>query len=124
MNALPAQNARSGLVAAKALCRAATSLAIKQDEVAVIIGLSPSSVSRLGSGQRQLDLSAKEGELGLLLLRALRSLDALTGGSDDKSAAWLRSPNDHLGGAPLELMQTVRGLLDVADYLDALRGKV
>jgi hypothetical protein len=67
-------------------------------------------------------LESKEGELGLLFLRVFRSLDALVGGNLEQARAWLRAENDHLRGVPLQRMHKVEGLVDVADYLDALRG--
>ena len=111
-------------MAAKALFRATAGVGIAQSELADVIGLSTASLSRVASGERALDVTGKEGELALLLLRILRSLDALVGGDSDKAAAWLRAHNHHLHGVPLAQLHSIRGLVDVADYVDALRGKV
>lgn len=111
------------LVLSKALLRVAARLGISQQELARILGVSSASVSRLSAGARRLEPASKEGELALLLLRAARSLDALVGGSVESSRLWLRAPNHHTGGVPIEQMQTVTGLVHVTSYLDAMRGK-
>jgi hypothetical protein len=53
-----------------------------------------------------------------------RSLDALVGGDDAKARAWLNSENAHLAGVPAERIRTVEGLVDVVQYLDAMRGRL
>jgi hypothetical protein len=53
-----------------------------------------------------------------------RSLDALVGGDDAKAHDWLHSQNDHLRGVPADRMRTVEGLVDVVQYLDAMRGRL
>ncbi|MDB4882325.1 MAG: hypothetical protein JWL95_1091 [Gemmatimonadetes bacterium] len=80
-------------------------------------------MSRLQNG-RGLDPDSKEGELALMLLRLYRSLDALVGGDDAKARAWLHAANDHVGGVPAERIRTVEGLVDVVQYLDAMRGRL
>lgn len=107
----------------KAVLAAAARLGLRSRRLAEIIGTSEASVSRLRSG-RTLDPAQKEGELALLLLRLYRSLDALVGGDDDKAKAWLHADNDHLGGVPAERIRTVEGLVDVIQYLDAMRGRL
>lgn len=110
-------------VLAKAAMSAAARLGLRHRQFAEIIGTSESSVSRLGSG-RGLDPATKEGELALLFLRLYRSLDALVGGDDVKARDWLHSINDHVGGVPAERIRTVEGLVDVIQYLDAMRGRL
>ena len=111
------------LVLAKATLSAAERLGLRNRQIASVIGSSEASVSRLGSG-RALDPASKEGELALMFLRLYRSLDALVGGDDTKSRAWLHADNDHLGGIPAERIRTVEGLVDVVQYLDAMRGRL
>ena len=111
------------VVLAKAVLNAATRLDLRQRELAAVLGASEASVSRLQRG-REIDPASKEGELALLFLRAYRSLDTLVGGDDDRARAWVKAPNDHLGGVPAERMTTVHGLVDVVQYLDSLRGRL
>jgi antitoxin Xre/MbcA/ParS-like protein len=110
-------------VLAKALLAAAGRIGIRNKQLAAIIGSSEASVSRLQHG-RGLDPDTKEGELALLFLRLYRSLDALVGGDDTKARAWLHSENVHLAGVPAERIRTVEGLVDVVQYLDAMRGRL
>src|SRR5687768_9595312 len=110
-------------VLAKAALAAAARLGVRNKQLAEIIGTSEASVSRLRGG-RGLDPERKEGELALLFLRLYRSLDALVGGDDGKARAWLHAHNDHVGGVPADRIRTVEGLIDVVQYLDAMRGRL
>ena len=110
-------------VLAKATLAAAARLGLRNRQLALVIGSSEASVSRLGSG-RGLDPASKEGELALLFLRLYRSLDALVGGDDVKARDWLHAMNDHLAGIPADRIRTVEGLVDVVQYLDAMRGRL
>jgi hypothetical protein len=121
----PASLARSpspAPVLAKAALNAAQRLDLNGRELAEIIGTSEASISRLRTG-RGLDPQRKEGELALLFLRLFRSLDALVG-DEAKARSWLHANNDHLGGTPAERIRTVEGLVDVVQYLDAMRGRL
>jgi hypothetical protein len=110
-------------VLAKAAINAASRLGLRNKQLAEIIGTSEASVSRLRSG-RGLDPKDKEGELALIFLRLYRSLDALVGGDDTKARAWLHAENSHIRGIPAERIRTVEGLVDVVQYLDAMRGRL
>jgi transcriptional regulator with XRE-family HTH domain len=110
-------------VLAKAALIAAEKLDLNGRQLAEIIGTSEASVSRLKSG-RGLDPQRKEGELALLFLRLYRSLDTLVGGDEVKARDWLHAMNDHLGGIPADRIRTVEGLVDVVQYLDAMRGRL
>jgi transcriptional regulator with XRE-family HTH domain len=109
-------------VLTRALLRAAESLGLSQRDLAAVLGVSPSTLSRLP--RRPLDPRSKKGELAILFVRLYRSLDALLGGNPDQARRWLHAPNHHLGGTPAELVRTVTGLAHVIQYLDAMRGKV
>lgn len=110
-------------VLTKATRRASLHLGLSQKELAKILGVSEATISRLGNG-KMLEPEKKEGELALLFLRVYRSLDALVGGSEEKARAWFGAANDHVGGVPRERVQTAEGLVHVAQYLDAMRGKL
>ena len=117
-----ARRSRQEQVLTKAVVRAAGLLGLNQRGLAVVLGISEASVSRLGRSRR-IDAQTKEGELAVLLVRVYRSLDALVGGNQDQARAWLHAHNHHLGGAPAELIRSVTGMVRVGEYLDALRGK-
>ena len=108
----------------KALVRVAAALELSQAELAQILGSSAASISRTVAGNRALDPVSAEGRHALLLVRVFRSLDTLVGGDGVKARAWLRAANRHLGAVPLALLSTTQGLVHVAEYLDAMRGKV
>lgn len=110
-------------VLTKAVGNAARLLGLSDRELSAVLGVSPSSISRVSSGSRSIDPESKEGELALLFLRVFRSLDGFLGGDSENIRRWLRAQNHHLGGAPAELIQSARGLVHVGDYLDALRGQ-
>ena len=108
-------------VVTKAVLNAAHRLALRQRDLAAILGASEASVSRLHQ-ERRLEPTSKEGELALLFLRAYRSLDTLVGGDDDAARQWLHADNTHVGGVPADRLKSVEGLVDVVRYLDAMRG--
>ena len=121
--ARPSHRPEPAMVLAKAVLSAAGRLGLRNRQLAAVIGSSEASVSRLQTG-RGLDPQTKEGELALLFLRLYRSLDALVGGDERQAQSWLTAENDHLGGVPVERMRTVEGLVDVVQYLDAMRGRL
>lgn len=110
-------------VLTKATLRAARYLDLTNRELAVILGASEASISRL-SRERTLRLGSREAELAALLVRIVRSLDALVGGDEGKARAWFAARNRHLGGVPAERVRSVEGLVDVVHYLDAMRGNL
>ncbi len=121
--ALPDSPPEAAPVLARAALAAARRLELRNKHLAEVIGTSEAFVSRLKSG-RGLDPQRTEGQLALLFLRLYRSLDALVGGDDVKARAWLHAPNDHVSGIPAERIRTVEGLVDVVQYLDAMRGRL
>jgi hypothetical protein len=118
-----AVSAESGLVT-KATVRAADRLKIKNAVLAKIVGVSEPTVSRMRNGRYQLAPGQKPFELAVLLIRLYRSLDGIVGGDDGVAADWLTNKNTALDGVPLELMQSVSGLVNVIHYLDARRAVV
>lgn len=89
-----------------------------------ILGLSPATVSRLRAGTTALDPASKSFEAGQFLLRLFRSLDALLGSDDNAAKAWLNTVNLDLDGKPIDRIDTMRGLMEVCDYVDFYRARV
>jgi len=108
-------------VVTKAALRAADILHLKDKQLARIIGVSPSTVSRMRSGTSPVDRGQKPFELAVLFLRLYRSLDAIVGGDDAVARAWLMNHNTALDSVPLELIQSISGLTNAIQYLDARR---
>lgn len=122
MNALIRPAADADVVLAKALLNTREQLGLTQQELADIVGVHRTAISRWAeSGLRP---RSKTGELALLLIRIYRALFALFGGNLDDMRHFLRTENRHLAGVPLILMGQVQGLVHVLEYLDAIRGKV
>ncbi len=117
----PAATPDPALVLGKATARAAQLLGLSGAALARVIGVSEPTVSRILRGERGLAPQSKEGELALLLVRLLRSLDALVGNDDQRRVAWMASPNRALGGVPRDLVQSVEGLVATLGYLDGMR---
>jgi hypothetical protein len=109
------------VVLTKAVLRAAGQLGLTNKMLATVIGLSEATVSRMRAGQYVLQPGHKPFELAVLLVRLYRSLDAIVGGDDEVAATWLKNRNIVLDDAPLALIQTVPGLMNVIQYLDARR---
>jgi len=111
-------------VLTSATVRAAERLQIKNAALARILGVSDSTVSRMRNKALFLERGDKPFELAILLVRLYRSLDSIMAGDDAVAADWLRNKNTALNGVPLELIQSVSGLVHVIAYLDARRAVV
>jgi transcriptional regulator with XRE-family HTH domain len=122
--ALPTPKPEPRLVLTGAVLRASALLDITQSSLAQILGLSPSTVSRMANGSYRLDEQKKEWELGALFVRLFRSLDAVIGSNDSAARAWLNGQNTALTGRPIELIRSTEGLVRVVQYLDAARGRL
>jgi len=108
----------------KASVRAAQLLGLTQAELAPVLGLSRSTISRVFAGDVLLLPEQKAWELAALFVRLFRSLDAIVGSNTEQARAWLDSENAGLGAAPRQLIATTEGLVRVVQYLDAARGRV
>lgn len=89
-----------GAVVTKAAVRAAGLLGVRQQELAAIIGVSPSTVSRMAAGSRILAPTEKAFELAVLFVRLFRSLDANVGGDHATAASWAARSQHGAGRHP------------------------
>ena len=113
-----------GAVVTTAALRAASQLGMTNRAFANVVGLSEATISRMRSKEYELQPDQKSYELALLFVRLYRSLDAIVGGDDAVAGAWLTNRNTALHDEPLKLIQTVPGLMNVIQYLDARRAVV
>ena len=120
----PAPKPEPRRVLTGAVMRAGVLLEITQSGLAQILGLSPSTVSRMANGTYTLDTHKKEWELGALFVRLFRSLDALIGSNDPAARAWLNGQNHGLAARPIDLIRSTEGLVRVVQYLDSARGRI
>lgn len=105
-----------------ALLSAAGRLGMTNIELAQIVGISESKLSRIDRQEAFVSKSGKEFDLALLFIRLYRSLDAITGGDCVTSAAWIRNPNKAFNNnVSLLRMKSLEGLVDVVHYLDSRR---
>lgn len=109
----------ANLVLGKAAVRAAERLGFSQTELADIVGRDRTTITRSG-----IDPESKSGELAKLLIRCYRSLAVMVDDNAEQVLQWMRASNLHTGGVPARQIKTVAGLVSVAGYLDAIRGKV
>jgi hypothetical protein len=123
MSALTHQIPEPAAVLAKALLNAAEQLGLKQAELGAVLGLDRTGISRLKQNP-SLDPNSKRGELALLVIRIARALFALTGGDKEWIKHFMHNPNKVTGGIPAKQMETIQGLMQVVQFVDAIRGKV
>lgn len=123
MAALTQTSPAKEAVLAKALLNAADQLGLKQAQLAAILGVHRTAISRLKQNP-SLDPDSKQGELALLVIRVARALFALTGGDRDWIRHFMHNNNEVTGGVPAQQMQSIQGLIQVVQFVDAIRGKV
>ena len=108
----------------EAIVRIAEFWALNNIKLGAILGLSAPTISRLKRGASELDPASKSFEAGQFLLRLFRSLDALLGSDDTAARRWLDTVNLDLAARPIDKLDTMRGLIEVCDYVDAYRARV
>src|SRR5688572_30298111 len=97
LQSVPAQDSpAAGRVLTQATVRAAARLDLAQKNLAAVLGVSTSTVSRFA--QHPLDPRSKEGELAMLFVRVYRNLNAMVGGQDKTARDWMHAENTHLDG--------------------------
>ena len=116
-----APQVRPDAVLTQATLRAADLLALQGSDLAKVIGVSDSTVSRYRSGAAEISPTSKPGELALLLVRVFRSLDPLVGSDTQLRKEWMHSLNKALGGVPAQLVLKPDGLTRTLSYLDGMR---
>ena len=124
MQRVKIQSSDRSAVLTKAVIRASDQLGLKQKEISDILGLSEATISRMKKGEYFLSEEKKDFEIAALLIRLVRSLDAIVGGDPKARTSWIRSHNAYLNQVPLELMKTITGLMDVINYVDFRRAQV
>ena len=108
----------------KATIRAAQKLGLRNRVLASVIGLSEATISRMSKDDFVLSHDSKSFELSAMFVRLFRGLDAIVGGDETVAKAWLANPNTALGDAPVSLIQSVTGLVNVVQYLDSRRARI
>ena len=104
----------------QAVLRAADELELSRTALARVLGKDRSTLARTTG----IDPSSKTGELALLLIRLYRSLSVLVGNDRKLLRHWFHTANRHTGGVPAELVQRTEGLVEIVQYLDAMRAPI
>ncbi|MBL4837485.1 MAG: DUF2384 domain-containing protein [Kordiimonadaceae bacterium] len=112
------------LVLTKAVLSASDKLGINSTTLGKIIGLSAATISRMKKEGYSLKTDKKEYELGAEFVRLYRGIDSINGGDDTANQSWIKSNNTVLNGAPIDLIQKIRGLVHTIEYVDTFRAKI
>jgi hypothetical protein len=104
----------------QAVSRAADELQLSRAALARVLGKDRSTLTRA----KGIDPASKTGELALLLIRLYRSLAVLVGNDRQLLRHWFHTANRHTGGIPAELVQRTEGLVEIVQYLDAMRAPI
>lgn len=123
MSAIVKLPVEKAVVLAKAVLNAAEQLGLKQVQLAAVLGVHRTAISRL-KHHPELDPTSKQGELALLLIRLARALYALTGGDVEWVRHFMCTPNKVTGGIPIQQIEQIQGLFSVLQFVDGIRGKV
>jgi len=123
MSALVQPRPTQETVLAKAVLNAAEQLGLKQAELAAVLGVHRTAISRLKQS-KSLDPLSKQGEIALLVVRIARALFALTGGDSEWIKHFMHTHNKVTGDIPAKQIQSIQGLMTVVQFVDAIRGKV
>lgn len=116
--------AKKEKVLTKAVLKAGEQLGINAISLGGILGLSAATISRMTNQDYTLKTNKKEFELGLEFVRLFRGIDAITGGDNQTNKSWLTAYNKALGDKPIELIKSVRGLINTVAYVDTFRAKI
>lgn len=120
--ATASQTSSRSAVLTEAVAETAKRLDIKAAELAQIIGVSPSSASRLLNAEFMVKEGTPEWQLSALFVRLYRGLYSIVGNSDALARDWLASRNLAFDNRlPIEEIKTILGLVYVCDYIDAHR---
>jgi hypothetical protein len=118
------KNVAATIVLNKAIKKATIYLDLSQAELSKIIGTSKPQLSRLFSSDIScIKENTKEWECAVLFIRVLRSLEAILGEDPKQLNEWLNSYNHYFGEKPIDTLKTIQGLIEVVQYLDAMRGR-
>jgi hypothetical protein len=108
------------LVLRKALQRAGEELGLSAQDTAQAIGKSRTFFEQARAHSR---IDRHTQQMIALMLRLHRSLSALVGDDTELMRHWINTANHHTGGIPREQLQDPEQLVELVQYLDAMRGR-
>ena len=102
------------------MARIAALWSIDDDLLGEILGIAGSGAADLRNGTFRLARPDPAFRAGQYLVRLFQELSVLIG--DDRSVmAWLQTENMDLGGRPIDLVRTERGLSELLSYVETRR---
>jgi len=120
MNTSSVQSIDKKIVLAKAFFNTGKQFNFTQTQLATILGISEPTINILGT-ELGIDPASKQGEIALLFINLFSALYDLSGGDSDWIQHFLKSKNRVTGGVPMEQIETVRGLVSVLQFVEAIR---
>ena len=106
-------------VLSRAVVKAAHHLGIDLRSLGKVLGLSPSTISRMRGRDFVLRPDSKPFELAILLVRLFVALDLITGGDEALAREWMRRSNSALLAKPIDRIDKITGLVEVLEYLES-----
>jgi uncharacterized protein (DUF2384 family) len=107
-------------VLSEAVARVAALWSIGDDMLGEILGIAGNRATDLRNGTFRLARPDPAFRAGQYLVRLFQKLAVLIG--DDRSVmAWLQTENMDLGGRPIDLIRTERGLSELLSYVETRR---
>lgn len=111
-------------VLTKALGRSQAIIGMDNQVMASILGINRTTLARHYQSQ-SLDPAQNAGRIAAIVLRIYRAVYTLMGGDEEHIRHWFSTPNHAFAGrSPMDAMKKLDGLVSVAQYCDAMRGKV
>lgn len=117
------QQLKPEYVLAKSLINASSQLGLKQDELAAILGIHRTGITRLKKSM-ELEPNTKSGEIALLLIRCASALKHLSGRDEKWVKQFMREQNLILGEVPVVMAQQIQGLVELVNCVEALQTRV
>jgi uncharacterized protein (DUF2384 family) len=102
----------------KALFRAVDQLNLTENSSA-LLRVSADELAQLRAGERALDPQREEWQVALQIVSLFRTIVEVVG-SVERARTWLTTPNETLGGRPVDLLGT-SGAEHVHRYLNSVR---
>lgn len=108
-------------ILAKAVLSAAERLGLNKEQIAVILQLDSSTLSKT---ELELDPDSEQDEHALLLIRIYISLYALTGENIDWIQHFMKTINHGTGGIPMQQIYSPSELATVLKFVEAMQEKL
>ncbi len=109
-------------IIAYGLKEASKIMGISQVQLAAILQVDKSSLSR--AFKNGIEPGSLKAQVSILIIRMYRSLFAISGDNSKFMKHFLNTQNRAFSSKPIDMIKNIEGLVQVNQYLDAMRGKV